>query len=72
MKSLSKYKGGTKYLLRAIYLFWKYAWVVPVKEKRGTTIVNASKAILDSLERKPNKIWVEQGGKFYKNLFKRF
>ena len=72
MKSLSKYKGGTKYLLRAIYLFWKYVWVVPVKEKRGTTIVNASKAILDRLERKPNKIWVEQGGKFYKNLFKRF
>ena len=58
--------------MRAIYLFWKYVWVVPVKEKRGTTIVNASKAILDRLERKPNKIWVEQSGKFYKNLFKRF
>ena len=64
MKSLSKYKGGTKYLLRAIYLFWKYAWVVPVKEKRGTTFVNAFKEILDSLKRKPNKIWVEQGRKF--------
>ena len=25
-----------------------------------------------SKERKPNKIWVDQGGEFYKNLFKRF
>ena len=25
-----------------------------------------------SKERKPNKIWVDQGGEFYNNLFKRF
>ena len=59
------------YLLCAIELFSKYTWVVPLKGKRGITIVNAFRKII-SKERKPNKIWVDQGGEFYNNLFKRF
>ena len=55
----------------AIDLFSKYAWVVPLKDKRGITIVNAFQKII-SKGRKPNKIWVDQGGEFYNNLFKRF
>ena len=35
MQSLSKYNKGIKYLLRSIDLFSKYAWVIPLKEKRG-------------------------------------
>ena len=31
MQSLSKYNKGIKYLLCAIDLFSKYAWVVPIK-----------------------------------------
>ena len=68
MQSLSKYKKGIKYLLCAIDLFSKYAWVVPLKDKRGITIVNAFQKII-SKRRKPNKIWVDQGGEFYNNLF---
>ena len=34
-QSLSKYNKGNKYLLCAIYLFSKYAWVVPIKDKKG-------------------------------------
>ena len=71
MQSLSKYNKGIKYLLCAIDLFSKYAWVVPLKDKRGITIVNAFQKII-SKGRKPNKIWVDQGGEFYNNLFKRF
>ena len=71
MQSLSKYNKGIKYLLCAIDLFSKYAWVVPLKGKRGITIVNAFQKIV-SKERKPNKIWVDQGGEFYNKLFKRF
>ena len=41
MQSLSKYNKGIKYLLCAIDLFSKYAWVVPLKDKRGISIVNA-------------------------------
>ena len=79
MQSLSKYNKGIKYLLCAIDLFSKYAWDVPLKDKRGITIVNAfQKTILkggkaESEGRyKPNKIWVDQVGEFYNNLFKRF
>ena len=72
MQSLSKYKKGIKYLSCAVDLFSKYAWVVPWKDKKGITIVNAFQKIFDSSNRKPNKIWVDQGGEFYNNLFKRF
>ena len=58
MQSLSKYNKGNKYLLCAIDLFSKYAWVIPIKDKKGTSIVNAFKKII-SEGRKPNKIWVD-------------
>ena len=35
IQSLRKYYKGIKYLVCAIYLFCKYAWVVPLKDKRG-------------------------------------
>ena len=41
MQSLSKYSKGIKYLLCAIDLFSKYAFVVPIKDKKRTSIVNA-------------------------------
>ena len=71
MQSLSKYNKGNKYLLCAIDLFSKYAWVVPIKDKKGTSIVNAFQKII-SEGRKPNKIWVDQGSEFYNNSFKDF
>ena len=60
MQSLSKCNKGIKYLLCAIDLFSKYAWVVPIKDRKGTSIVNAFKKII-SKEKKPNKIWIDQG-----------
>ena len=71
MQSLSKYSKWTKYLLCAINLFSKYAWVIPLKDKKGISIVNAFQKII-SKGRKPNKIWVDQGSKFYNNSFKDF
>ena len=47
------------------------AWVVPIKDKKGTSIVNAFKKII-SKGRKPNKIWVDQGSEFYNQSFKDF
>ena len=41
MQSLGKYNKGIKYLLCATCLFWKYAWVIPIKDKKGTSIANA-------------------------------
>ena len=71
MQSLSKYNKGNKYLLCAIYLFSKYAWVVPLKDKKGTSMVNAFQKIISG-GRKPNKRWVDQGNQFYNNSFKDF
>ena len=67
---ISKYNKRIRYLLCAIDLFNKYAFVVPLKDKRGTTIVNAFQSILDNSKRKPNKIWVDQGSEFYNTPFK--
>ena len=79
MQSLSKYNKGIKYLLWAVDLFSKYVWVVPIKDKEGTSIVNAFKKIISKRSeaeskgrRKPNKIWLNQGSEFYKNTFKDF
>ena len=55
MQSLSKCNKGIKYLLCEIDLFSKHAWVVPLKDKRANTIVNAFQKIV-SKGCKPNKI----------------
>ena len=71
MQSLSRKNKGIKYLLCAIDLFSKYAFVVPLKDKKGISIVNAFNKIIKQSNRKPNKIWVDQGSEFY-NVFKRW
>ena len=48
MQLMSKYNKGIRYLLCAIDLFSKYAWVVPLKNKKGVSIVNTFQSILDS------------------------
>ena len=53
-------------------MFSKYTFVVPLTDKKGTTIVNAFKNILDNSKRKPHKIWVDQGSEFYNKSFKKW
>ena len=69
---MSKYNKGFKYLLCAIDLFSKYARVISIKDKKGTSIVNAFKKIISEGQRKPNKIWVDQDSEFYNQSFKDF
>ena len=69
---LSKFNKGIKYLLCVIDLFSKYAFVAPLKDKKGVSIVNAFQSILDKSGRKPNKIWVDQGSEFYNHNFKKW
>ena len=71
MLSLSKYDKGNKYLLCAIDLFSKFAWVVRLKDKKGGSIVNAFQKII-SKGRKANELWVDQDSEFYNNSFKDF
>ena len=71
MQSLSRKNKGIKYLLCAIDLYSKYAFVILLKDKKGISIVNAFDKIMKQSNRKPNKIWVDQGGEFY-NVFEKW
>ena len=55
MQSLRKYNKRIKYLLCVIDLFSKYAWVIPIKDKQRTSIVNVFKKLI-SEGRKSNKV----------------
>ena len=56
MQLISKYNKGIRYLSCAIVFFSKYGFMVPLKDKKGTSIANAFQSILDNSKRKPNKI----------------
>ena len=71
-QSLSKKNKGIKYLLCALDLISKYPFVVPLKNKKGISIANAFNKIIKRSNRKPNKIWVDQGSKFYNRVFKKW
>ena len=62
MQLISKYNKRIRYLLCVIDLFSRYAWLIPLKNKKGESIVEGFKKILDESEnaknsnRKANKI----------------
>ena len=62
---------GIKYFLCSIDHFCKCTWVVPLKDKRGISIVNLFQQIVLK-GHKPNKIWVDEGEEFYRKFFKGF
>ena len=72
MQSISKFNKGFRFLLCVIDIFSKYAWVVPLKDKKGAGIVDAFQKLLDDSNRQPNKIWVDKGSEFYNNSFKKW
>ena len=43
---MSQFNKGFRFLLCVIDIFSKYAWVVPLKDKKGVSIVNAFQSIL--------------------------
>ena len=69
MQLISKFNKGFRFLLCVIDIFSKYAWVIPLKDKKGVSIVDAFQKILDDSNRKPNKIWVDKGSEFYNSSF---
>ena len=71
MQLISKFNKGFRFLLYVIDIFSKYAWVVPLKDKKSIGI-NAFPKILDKSGRKPNKIWIDKGIEFYNNSFKKW
>ena len=72
MQLISKFNKGFRFLLCVIDIFSKYAWVGPLKDKKGISIVNAFQKILKESNRRPNNIWVDKGSEFYYNSFKKW
>ena len=72
MQLLSKFNKGFRFLLCVIDIFSKYAWVIPIKDKKGVSIVNAFQKTFKKSDRRSNKIWVEKGSEFYNNSFKKW
>ena len=70
MKFISKFNKRFRFLLCVIDIYSKYAWVIPVNDKKGIKITNAFQKILDESKRKPNKIWVDKGREFYNRSMK--
>ena len=72
MQLLSRFDKGFSFLSCVIDIFSKYAWVVPLKDKKGTSMVNGFQKIMNDSKRKPNKIWVDKGSEFYNISLKKW
>ena len=72
MKLISKFNKGFTFWWCVIDFFSKYAWVVPLKDKKSVSIVDAFQKILDDSNRKPNKIWLDKGCEFYNSSLKKW
>ena len=70
MQPYSRWNRGYKYLLTVLDVFTKYAWVVPIKDKKGETITKAFKVIVG--KRKPVYLWTDKGTEFYNSDFKEY
>ena len=71
ISSLARFKKGYKFLLTCIDLFFKFAWVVPLKNKSGQSLVNGFQSILD-LGRSPEKLKTDKGTEFLNRNFQSF
>ena len=69
MQLISNFNNRFKFLLCIIDIFSKYACVVPLKDRKGVSIVDFFQNILDKSGRKPNKIWLDKGIEFYNSYF---
>ena len=72
MQLISKSNKGIRFLLCVIDIYSKYIWVVPLKDKKGISIVHAFQNILKESARKPHKIWEDKGSEFYNSHFKKW
>jgi transposase InsO family protein len=73
MRNLASSNDGNSYILTCIDVFSRYAFAVPVKDKRGSTVAAAFEKIF--AERVPNMLQTDRGTEFYnvqvQELFKK-
>ena len=71
ISSLACFNKGYKFLLTCIGVFSKFAWVIPLKNKSGETLVNGFQSILD-LGGSPEKPQTDKGTEFLNHNFQSF
>ena len=64
MQLISKSNKGFRFLLFVVDICSNYAWVIPLKDKKGIIITNVFQKRLKKSNRKPKKIWVDKGSEF--------
>ena len=69
---ISKFNNGFRFLFCVIDIYSKYAWVIPLKGKKGSRINNAIKKRLYESNRKPKKICGDKDNEFYKRSMESF
>ena len=70
MKLISKFNKVFRFLLCAIDIYSKYAWIILLKDKKGTTITDGFQKLLDESNHKLSKIWIDKGSEFYNRSMK--
>ena len=71
VQSLAKYNGGHRYLLACIDVLSKYAWVVPLKDKTGKSLVGAFSSVFDG-GRVPRCLQTDKGTEFTNSLLQKY
>ena len=64
MNFISKINMRIYFLLCVTDIYSKYAWVIPLKDKKEITIANAFQSFLKESKRKSSKLWVDKGSEF--------
>ena len=65
MQLISRFNKGFRFLLCVIDIYSKYAWVIPLKDKKGISITNTLQKTLKQSNHKPDITWVDKGSEFY-------
>jgi hypothetical protein len=68
MQEWSDENKGYRYMLNVVDVFSKYAWSIPLKDKKGLTVLDAFKQIVKQSDRLPKFMWVDEGKEFYNKL----
>ena len=68
VSSLARFTKGYKFLLTCFDVFSKVAWVIPLKNKMGESLVNSFQSILD-LGQSPEKLQTDKGTEFLNRNF---
>ena len=72
MQLINTYSKVIRFLFCASDSFSKYAWVVPLNNTKGVSIINAFQKVLDRSKRKVNVICLDQGSEFYNSSIKKW